>query len=196
MKKIICLGLCSLFLFTGCGTQSYLESVEEVPIETDDNQEISTVETDSEDSLEQNKEQRTIFVHVAGRVTNPGVYELVDGSRVFEAIKEAGGLLDDADDSDLNQAAVLSDGEKIYVCSVEEIKQKRQQDMDASDGLVNINTASTAELMTLPGIGESKANQIVSYRESNGAFTKIEDIKNVSGIGDGVFAKIESLIKI
>jgi competence protein ComEA len=192
MKKLICIACCSIFLFSGCGKTSYFQSTELVEVE--DN--ISAEEQVVEDLLPE-----TIFVQVAGAVVHPDVYQLPSGSRVFAAIEVAGGLLDSADVSDINQAQALEDGEKLYVYTIEEAtalkeEQARQALNDVDDGLININTASASELMTLPGIGEAKAKQIVAYRDANGDFSSIEDIKNVSGIGDGIFTQINMLIKI
>jgi len=191
MKKLFCLVCCSLFLFTGCGQKSYFQASDS----TEASQEKSEEELPaSEASTDQN-----IFVQVSGAVVSPGVYELPGDSRVYAAIEAAGGLLQTADDSDINQAAILEDGQKIYVYSAEEMAKLQEAavaEESANDGLVNINTADVQLLTTLPGIGENKAKQIVAYRDSNGAFSSIEDIKNVSGIGDGIFNQINSLIKI
>ena len=191
MKKVLFLVLCSLFLFTGCGHTSYFQSTELVE---------KTEESDSnEDSPSDKKEivPQLIFVQVAGAVKNPGVYNLPASSRVYAAIEAAGGLLDSADDSDINQAALLEDGQKIYVYSYEEKQEiALSEETSEDDGLININTATEAELTSLPGIGQAKAAQIAAYRKANGNFASIEDLKKVSGIGDGIFNQIYSLIKI
>ena len=179
-------------MFTGCGKASYFESTELV----DETTEQVTQEEAVADLLPE-----TIFVQVAGAVNSPGVYELTSGSRVYQAIDAAGGLLSTADESDLNQAAFLEDGQKRYVYTVEEASLREEQEAieksgSTNDGLININTASVADLRTLPGIGETKANQIIAFRQANGEFSSIEDIKNVSGVGDGIFNQIKSLIKI
>lgn len=188
MKRFFCLVCCSLIFFTGCGRTSYLQTIEdrETDVTTDNNYDASV-----DDSA-------TIFVQVAGAVNEPGVFELDSDARVFQAIEAAGGLSAEADDSDINQAKPLEDGEKVYVYTRFERQQLLRQAEDsaqADDGLININTATAEELKSLPGIGESKANLIISYRESNGAFATIEDIKNVSGIGEGIFNQIASYIK-
>ena len=189
MKRLICIACCSIFLFTGCRQASYFQSTELVA----EDEEAKTEEEVIAELLPEN-----IYVQVAGAVANPGVYELPTGSRVYAAIEAAGGLDSSADDSDINQAAVLEDGQKIYIYTVDEAEEILNQQMldEADDGLININTATAAELQTLPGIGAAKAQQIVSHREANGSFSSIEDIKNVSGIGDGIFNQINSLIKI
>ena len=98
--------------------------------------------------------------------------------------------------SDLNQAEKLSDGQKIYVPTISESEESDNASGISADGKVNINRATAEELMTLPGIGESKANDIISYRETNGSFAKIEDIMNIPGIKDGVFNKISGSITV
>ena len=192
MKRLLLIACCSFFLFTGCKKASYFESTELVE------------ETTEEESAKEAVEQRlpeTIFVQVAGGVNAPGVYELKSGSRVYQAIEAAGGLLKEADDSDINQAMLLEDGQKLYIYTAEEMaelaeKEAALQESSVDDGLININVATAADLRTLPGIGETKANQIIAYREANGEFSSIDDIKNVSGIGDGIFNQINSLIKV
>ncbi len=192
MKKIICIACCSFFMFTGCGKESYFQSTELVE---------ASDEVVEDTQIVDEVLPEVIYVQVAGAVSKPDVYELPTGSRVYAALDAAGGLLDSADDTDINQAALLEDGQKLYVYTIEEtealkLEQREIEEQAASDGLVNINTATLSELTTLPGIGQTKANQIIAYRESNGNFSSIEDIKNVSGIGDGIFNQINSLIKI
>ena len=196
MKKFLYLVCCSLFLFTGCGQTSYFQSTQ-----TDAGDSISEVETstDSTESSETKDTNTVIYVQIAGAVNAPGVYELSAGARVFNAIDAAGGLIDSADDTDINQAELLTDGQKIYIYTKaerNELLAKEESEQAESDGLININTATVEELTSLPGIGESKANLIVSYREENGDFSAIEDIKNVTGIGDGIFNQIQAYIKI
>ena len=192
MNKLLCLVCCSLLLFSGCGSTSYFQSTELV-------ESTETSESDNtSDELEEHSESDTIYVQVSGAVENPDVYQLPADARVFNAIQAAGGLLDTADDSDINQAESLTDGQKIYIYNVDEVKEMESQKQidDADDGLININTASASELTSLSGIGDAKAAQIVSYREANGDFSSIEDIKNVSGIGDGIFNQIKDYIKV
>lgn len=142
-----------------------------------------------------------IYVQVAGAVHKPGVYELPEGSRVFQALELAGGMTADAQLKSLNQAALLSDGEMIWVMTVEEEAAQPIQEGEVSgsgsarqDGKVNLNTATEEELMGLPGIGEAKAASIINFREENGSFTRIEDLMKIEGIKEGVFSKIEDYV--
>lgn len=145
----------------------------------------------------------TVFVYVCGAVKTPGVYELASDARVYEAISSAGGVRDDAAAEVLNQARMVTDGERICIPTKEELEQgivdsgesPQVTGTDAKDeGKININTADKEALKTLPGIGDAKADSIISYRESNGPFGNIEDLMNVEGIKEGVFHKIEDKI--
>ncbi|MDD6573028.1 MAG: helix-hairpin-helix domain-containing protein [Thermoflexaceae bacterium] len=137
-----------------------------------------------------------IYVYVCGFVNQPGVYELCEGARMFEAVDMAGGICDGGCVDYLEMASVLKDGMRIYVPSVEEAAQ--MEDGTASgtsvQGRININRAAREELMTLPGIGGTKADAIIRYREEHGGFTTIEEIKNISGIKEAAFSKIRDYI--
>ena len=137
-----------------------------------------------------------IYVYVCGAVIQTGVYELPQDSRVYEVIEKAGGFAENADISGINQAALLQDEEQIYVPAVGELEQTSQNEGEEKSGKINLNTSTKEELMTLPGIGESKADSIIKYREEQGKFQSIEDIKQIEGIKDGVFQKIEDLITV
>lgn len=136
-----------------------------------------------------------IYVDVSGQVKQPGVYVLSEGNRVFQAIEQAGGLTEEANVSQLNQAQVLCDGQKIYIPSKEEVSEGGKT-VDENDGKININTAGAEELMTLPGIGKAKAEAIVRYREEQGIFSSIDEIQNVEGIKEGTFQKLKSQITV
>lgn len=159
------------------------------------------------------KEPPLCVVHICGAVSRPGVYTMEEGSRIYQAIEEAGGFREDASQDYLNQADLLSDGMKIYVPTEAEVEEsdgaegwlnyareesgvQEQNTSLTKSGLVNINTAGEDELCTLPGVGSSKARSIIAYREKNGAYHKIEDIMNVEGIKDGVFLKIKDSITV
>jgi competence protein ComEA len=157
-----------------------------------------------------------LYIHVCGQVRKPGVYKVTTGARVFDVIELAGGLTKSAAGDYINQAQMVSDGEKIYIPSKEETKNGQNVETtpsssqaSVSDGkddtalaksgntdLVNINTATKEDLMNLPGIGEAKADAIIKYRETSGTFQSIEDIKSIEGIKDGVFNKIREFITI
>ena len=140
-------------------------------------------------------EPETIYVYICGHVKEPDVYALAAGTRLYEAIKAAGGALEDADLQQLNLADPLTDGQRIYVPAEGEAAASAEYTEDkTSNGLVNINTATAQQLQTLPGIGQAKANAIVAYRETNGNFSSIEDLRKVPGIKEGVFGQVQSLI--
>jgi competence protein ComEA len=187
MKKIVFTGVFLFYfcIFSACGN-SYFEDVE-----------ASSEEVLTEEEYEEEETSGTeIYVQVDGAVKSPGVYQLMDGARVYEAIELAGGFNEAADATDLNQADKFSDGQKIYVPTISESEESDNASGISADGKVNINRATAEELMTLPGIGESKAKDIISYRETNGSFAKIEDIMNIPGIKDGVFNKISGSITV
>lgn len=140
-----------------------------------------------------------ICIHVCGQVKSPGVYYLNNGARIHDAVLAAGGFKDEADIQYLNLAALINDGEQIYIPSIDEVSSGKVASNTSSnfdDGLVNLNNASEDELKTLPGIGDIKAKAIISYRESVGSFSNIEDIKNVAGIKDSSYEKIKDYIKV
>lgn len=142
------------------------------------------------------KTESLIAVYVCGQVLSPGLYYIPSDARVQDAIDAAGGLGAEASLSTVNPAAYVQDGDKIYIPSEAEVLSASLNDAEQSDGRVNINTATKEELMTLPGIGESKADSIISYRDEHGGYTSVEEIKNISGIKDGVFQKIKDMIKV
>ena len=132
-----------------------------------------------------------VVVHVTGAVAGPGVYTLPPGSRVDEAIEAAGGFMPDADESLLNRAEVLRDGQQVYVPEVGEEPRTEVATGGEGGGPININTAPAARLEDLPGIGPALAQRIVAYREANGPFTSAEGLTAVSGIGA---RKLEGMI--
>lgn len=141
-----------------------------------------------------------IYVHIVGAVKKPGVYTFDEKPRVVDVVEEAGGFAKDAVKSGINQAETVEDGSQIVIESKRDKKKgiaagERQAAEDKSD-LLNINTATKEELMTLTGIGESKAMSIISYRDTNGKFENIEDIMKITGIKAGVFEKIKNQIRV
>lgn len=162
-----------------------------------------------------------IYVDVCGAVANPGVFQLAAGSRVFQAIEAAGGYLPEAVQNCVNRAGVLTDGQQLYILTQEEMERQgldpaemagaSDEQMNGSagtgqntgmtaqvqqDNRININTADEAQLTTLTGIGATRAQAIIAYREENGPFAAIEDIMNVQGIKEGTFAKIKDEIVV
>lgn len=155
----------------------------------------------SKESEEESKKQEstTIYVHVCGAVKKPGVYKVMTDARICDAIKVAGGLTKKAADTDVNQAELLTDGQQVYIpyksnATTSSTLSKENATTDSSK--ININTATSAELTTLPGIGDAKATSILQYREEHGNFASIEEIKNVAGIKDGVYTQIEAYITV
>ncbi|MBQ7563191.1 MAG: ComEA family DNA-binding protein [Lachnospiraceae bacterium] len=164
-------------------------------------------EASLEDTGEAIRKAETTTVYICGEVKKPGVYELPEESRIVDALIAADGFTENAAGNYLNQAAPLSDGEMIYVPSKEELLSdgmaaggalvaagSGQSTVPESGGLVNINTADKAQLMTITGVGEAKAETIIAYREESGSFRSIEDIMNVPGIKEGMFNKIKDQI--
>ena len=192
--------------------------------DTDQNRkaETSAGSTDrTELSDASSEEAKTLVVHICGAVSAPGVYELPAGSRIIDAVEAGGGFLPEADEACCNLAEEIVDGCQIYIMTKTEscadgqtekkagIQTSPDSDMQTTDrnvrsnsatalenGLVNINTADVAALMTLPGIGESRAKAIISYREQHGAFAQIEDIMKISGIKQAAFSKIKDKITV
>ncbi|MCY8933755.1 helix-hairpin-helix domain-containing protein [Bacillus atrophaeus] len=143
-----------------------------------------------------------IIIDIKGAVKHPGVYELKTGDRVSQAIEKAGGINSEADEKQVNLAELLQDGTVVYIPSEgEEPTQRAAANASVQNGagkeaLVNINTASLEELQAISGVGPSKAEAIIAYREENGKFQAVEDITNVSGIGEKSFEKIKSAITV
>ncbi|HHW36867.1 MAG TPA: hypothetical protein GXX18_06445 [Bacillales bacterium] len=139
-----------------------------------------------------------LFVDLKGAVVKPGVYQLEDGKRVLDVIQLAGGFQADADQKKINLAARLSDEMVIYIPAIGEVLVDGSglPTTEMDDGKININTATSGELESLPGIGVAKAAGIISFREQNGPFKEIEDIVNVSGIGSKSFEKLKDKIKV
>ena len=178
-------------------------------------------DNESEAVSDKEMQQAMIYVDVCGAVANPGVFQLAAGSRVFQAIEAAGGYLPEAALTCVNRAGVLTDGQQLYILTQEEMERQGLDPAEmagASDGQmngsagtgqnagltvqaqqdnrININTADEAQLTTLTGIGATRAQAIISYRQENGPFAVIEDIMNVQGIKEGTFAKIKDKIVV
>lgn len=176
---------------------------EETALQTDENPEAGQVIPSSAAEILPETEV-SCFVHVCGEVETPGVYEMKEGQRVFEAVAMAGGFTERAAQNYLNLAETVWDGMKLEVPSREQAPatewtaqaQGPVAGAGAASGRVNLNTATKEELMTLRGIGEARAEDIIRYREKKGGFARIEDIMEVSGIKNAAFEKIKDDITV
>lgn len=148
------------------------------------------------------QKENLIVVEIKGEVINPDVYTLNEGSIIKDLIEAAGGLTDEADISNINRAKEISNHELVIIRNIndlvsnEEIEINVMQEVEPDDSKININTADLSKLKDIPGIGDVKANSIIMYREDNGGFKTIEELKNVDGIGEKTFEKIKDNIKI
>ena len=163
---------------------------------------VNTIADTKKDTLQKTAK---IKVHITGEVKNSGIYELDEESRISDAIEKSGGITTDADLTKVNLAYKISDGQKIIIPSIKQEDKGNYIIEDSGENIIidetsaknwkiNINTATITELTTLPGIGESIAEKIINYREENGKFKNIEDIKNVSGIGESKYNQLKAYI--
>ena len=206
-KYLIIIVICIIVLIVGYIIYYFLQNNNEEEYIEDE------IENDVENSIENNlvENTETIVVHISGQVINSGVITLNKLSRVIDAINVAGGPTAKADLGKVNLAYIIEDGQRIYIPSIDEkvdtyILDKSGDTEIVISGsgnknthkeekvMININTANEEELQKLPGVGSSIAIRIVQYRKENGKFNKIEDIKNISGIGDSKFDKIKNNI--
>lgn len=197
---------CLLLIFCGVFYLSANVSNEPDEVVTEpfsDGGSVDTGQGDNPAAGQRNPEQKSsganVYIHICGAVKKPGVYVFDREPRVIEVVEKAGGFTKKADQTSLNLAETVGDGVKLDVAVKGKREGQPQPEKTVSgspDGKVNINTATREELMTLNGIGESKASQIISYREANGNFKKVEDIMNISGIKEGVFSKIKDRITV
>jgi competence protein ComEA len=205
-----------LLFFGGCKKQEPLVISEDVIEQTEQEQHLENEQFLAEKEVVTEVkplEEELIYVHVCGYVLNPGIYPLEKDSRIYQAVEAAGGYLPQAAKDYLNQAKILMDEEKIVVYSRKEVEGftedqltesvyygeyavTEQSKNDSKLDLVNINEADLEELMTLPGIGESRAQLILEYRENTGEFQSIEEIQQVNGIKEGLFEKLKDKITI
>ncbi len=202
-KSIFIITIFFMCTFCACSKETQV-MLEESETYLQESQFASVTETSVE--VSSSESGSTIFVHVCGQVNDPAVYEFENGARVVEAIEKAGGFMENAATDYLNLAKVLTDGEKIYVPDKEEALGLNPVNVDTAQGnvadakdtntKVNINTASKEELLSLKGIGDSRAQDIINYRTENGKFAAIEDIMKVPGIKQGAFNKIKDNIRV
>lgn len=198
-KMLICfLVAAAASVLPGC-RETQEDSLEELRLDGErEEDEEDAADGTGNGHFEEEPSEESVFVYVCGAVRNPGVYELEEGARVFEALELAGGVTEHAAPETVDQARVVSDGENIYVPTREEVQ--KSEAISGTERIenqkININTAGMEELMTLTGIGEAKANSILNYREENGRFESIEEIMDIPGIKEGVFDKIKDDITI
>ncbi|MBQ7583564.1 MAG: ComEA family DNA-binding protein [Lachnospiraceae bacterium] len=158
---------------------------------------VKTDAAETSGAVSEDRPAGDICVYVCGRVNTPGVYVLPSGSRIYEVIALAGGLSPDADVTAVNQAESCYDGEMIYVSAIgERTAEGTGESPDDTDGRININSADISELQKLKGIGEKRAEDIISYRERYGKFESPESIMNVPGIKQGTYDKIKDQIRV
>ena len=194
VKSIILAFVCSLVLIIGglfYFNQNKTEDYSGVSFSNTSN------EINNKDEKAEDKHDEKIFVDVKGAVKHPGVFETTKDKRVKDLIEEAGGLLDDADTSTLNLSQKVKDQMVIYVLKHgEKPKQISDSSSSSNTDVININTANKEQLMKISGVGKTKAEASISYREKNGDFKKKEDITKVRGIGKATFEKIKDKIEV
>ena len=212
---VIILAASVLLGISGCG-ESDLDVTTMKDKEEEVTKKVTTEDEKTETTMDATENKSAICVYICGAVVNEGVYELPAGSRVSDALEKAGGYSENALHGYVNLAKVVEDGERVYIPDQQELESLGILEGDNSSGssdgssggstvssdngsdnsLVNINTADSETLQTLPGIGEKKAADIIAYREEHGAFSSAEDLKNVSGIGDSTFEKLSPHITV
>jgi len=197
-KTIIIVMTGCMLLFIGLYIIKKANDSQYIELETQENKVIQT----NEEIIE---EEQEIIIHVTGAVKNQGIIESKKGARISDVINLAGGTTEEADLTKINLAYEVEDGQKIYVPSINDEVETETVTQEAGENVlednkkrnkVNINTASQTELETLNGVGPSTALKIINYREENGSFKKIEDVKNVPGIGETKFEDLKESICI
>lgn len=164
-----------------------------------------SVSDPGDDGTMQTLEKPLIYVHICGAVEQPGVYQVSEDARLIDVITLSGGLTKEAAGDYINQAEPVSDGQRYYIPSTEDVADLSGSDymqglqgsfVDTKASYVNINTATKEQLMSLPGIGEAKAGSIIAYRDANGAFQAVEELMNIPGIKEGLFNQVSSMIRV
>ncbi|MEG1067214.1 MAG: helix-hairpin-helix domain-containing protein [Anaerovoracaceae bacterium] len=158
-----------------------------------------TIGAEEQAAEDASSEKIEYYVDISGNVKAPGVYLVDDKTRLFQVVKMAGGFTRNADLDAINQAEIISDGQKIVIPSKIKSNGENSEGVNSSissDGKININNGDMDQLQEIPGVGPSTAQKIIDYRTENGRFTSKEDLKNISGIGDKTYEKLEDKIKI
>lgn len=204
-KKIILI----IIIFAVSGLMIYIFNNNKID-NSDLDEDILVASNSTNDMIKNSTDEKDmIIIHITGAVKTPGIVKLEEGSRIEDAINKAGGLTEDADITKVNLAYILEDGTKIKIPSNSDIGDFQGENIlrtDSGEGIIednenssqssslNINKATEQDLQTLPGIGPSLASRIIAYRDENGKFSTIEDIKNVNGIGNSKYENIKDYI--
>lgn len=186
---VILMILLALSFLAGCKAPKVSETFETAQ-NTSGEAATASEDGELEVSMSEDKEEAMIAVDVAGAVVHPGVYYIPEGSRVCDAIEAAGGFTEKAVSANINQARMLSDGEQIIVPD----SNTQETGGETSDGKINLNRADKEMLMTIPGIGEAKAEAILAYREEHGSFQSVEALMEIPGIKEGIYNKISQYV--
>lgn len=203
LRRFLYIIFAVMILMAGCKKEK-ADNFTELELGQSGDKTAEIAEETAEKAVQQEEVSAAVFVYVCGAVHAPGVYELAGNARVYEAIAMAGGVTEGAAGDAVNQARPVADGERIYIPTAEELEKGivdgSLPEVTGTDtkteGKVNINTALKEELKTLPGIGDAKADSIISHRELNGAFQSVEALMQVEGIKEGVFNKIKDRITV
>lgn len=204
---VVAAAILVFWIWGGQGEETVIDKTgnETLPA-TEELTEAQKTEDDSISSEAENSEPAVIFIDIGGEVKNPGVYQVEEGTRLFQVIEKAGGLTEFADVDDINQAEQVTDGQKILVGSTNPNSPYYGKSESAGGSstsavrqgeegvLVNINQGDSTELQLIPGVGPATADKIIEYRETNGPFAQKEDIKNVSGIGEKTYEALKDYI--
>ncbi|WP_445448126.1 helix-hairpin-helix domain-containing protein [Enterococcus lactis] len=157
-------------------------------------------------TVEEDARPKVMYTDIKGSVKEPGIYSFSSEERVYDVQKRAGGLLEEADSDRINFSAKIEDQQVLYIPAVgeeppEHLNQSaspegKQSTADTEPSKININTASPSELQQIPGIGSVKAQEIIRFREENGSFQKVEDLQEISGIGEKTVEKLKNFVTI
>lgn len=201
LRMIVSIGMICMLTACGANPDQFLDNGAEDAYELSVTEQTSKEQASADSVNEAEPVSESLYVYVCGAVATPGVYEVSVDSRICEAVEQAGGMLDTAKTEAVNLAEPLTDGQMIRIPfqgeeTVTQEDAATQNSGIRSDGKVNINTASAEELMTLKGIGQTRAEQIIAYREKHGAFASIEGIMEVDGIKQGTFDKLKDNITV